>query len=75
VKNALILIVMALFIGLAFYLTETGPKKEIEANPPPAQNHKRQIPVETVLLHCGSIDRRLHLNEFVFENPNSFESS
>jgi len=61
VKKALILIVMVLFIGLAFYLTETGPKKEIKANPPTAQNHTRQIPVETISLHLGSIDRRLHL--------------
>jgi len=61
VKKALILIVMVLFIGLAFYLTETGPKKEIKANPSTAQNRKQQIPVETVSLHCGSIDRRLHL--------------
>jgi len=61
VKKALILIVMVLFIGLAFYLTQTGPKKEIEANSSTAQNRKRQIPVETVLLHLGSIDRRLHL--------------
>ncbi len=60
-KKALILIVMVLFIGLAFYLTQTGPKKEIEANSSTAQNRKRQIPVETVSLHCGSIDRRLHL--------------
>lgn len=60
-KKALILIVMVLFIGLAFYLTQTGPKKEIEANSSTAQNRKRQIPVETVLLHLGSIDRRLHL--------------
>ena len=60
-KKALILIVMVLFIGLAFYLTETGPKKEIEANPPTAQNRKRQIPVETISLHLGSIDLRLHL--------------
>lgn len=60
-KKALILIVMVLFIGLAFYLTETGPKKEIKANPSTAQNRKQQIPVETVSLHCGSIDRRLHL--------------
>jgi len=61
VKKALILIVMVLFIGLAFYLTQTGPKKEIEANSPTAQNRKRQIPVETVSIHYGSIDRRLHL--------------
>ena len=60
-KKALILIVMVLFIGLAFYLTETGPKKKIEANSPTAQNRKIQIPVETVSLHFGSIDRRLHL--------------
>ena len=65
-KKALILIAMVLFIGLAFYLTETGPKKEIKANPPPAQNHKRQIPVETVSLHRGSIDRRLHLTGTIF---------
>ncbi|HUU80552.1 MAG TPA: efflux RND transporter periplasmic adaptor subunit [Acidobacteriota bacterium] len=60
-KKALILIVMLIFLGLAFYLTETGPKKEIEANSSTAQNRKRQIPVETVSLHYGSIDRRLHL--------------
>jgi multidrug efflux pump subunit AcrA (membrane-fusion protein) len=62
VKKLLILIVIILFIGgLAFYLTDIGPKKEIEANSPTAQNRKRQIPVETVSLHFGSIDRRLHL--------------
>lgn len=60
-KKALILIVLLIFLGLAFYLTETGPKKEIEANSSTAQNRKRQIPVETVTLHYGSIDRRLHL--------------
>jgi len=61
VKKALILIVLLIFLGLAFYLTQTGPKKEIEANSPTAQNRKRQVPVETVSLHLGSIDRRLHL--------------
>jgi len=61
VKRVLILIVMLIFIGLAFYWTETGPKKEIKANPPAEQNRKRQIPVETVSLQLGSIDRRLHL--------------
>ncbi|MBW2002799.1 MAG: efflux RND transporter periplasmic adaptor subunit [Deltaproteobacteria bacterium] len=60
-KKALILIAMVLFIGLIFYLTEIGPKKEIKANPSTAQNRKQQIPVETVSLHRGSIDRRLHL--------------
>ena len=60
-KKALILIVLLIFLGLTFYLTETGPKKEIKANPSTAQNRKRQIPVETVSLHCGSIDRSLHL--------------
>jgi multidrug efflux pump subunit AcrA (membrane-fusion protein) len=61
VKKALIPIVLLIFLGLAFYLTQTGPKKEIEANSPTAQNRKQQIPVETVSLHRGSIDRRLHL--------------
>jgi len=61
VKKALILIVILIFIGLAFYLTETGPKKETKANPPTTQKRTRQIPVETVSLHLGSIDRRLHL--------------
>jgi len=61
VKKAMILIVMVLFIGLAFYLTEIGPKKDIKANSPTAQNRERQIPVETVSPHRGSIDRRLHL--------------
>ena len=60
-KKALILIVMVLFIGLAFYLTETGLKKEIKANPPATRNNKRQIPVETVFPHRGSIDHRLNL--------------
>jgi len=61
VKKALILIVLLIFIGLAFYLTEMSPKKEIKANPPTAQNRNKQIPVETISLHLGSIDRRLHL--------------
>jgi multidrug efflux pump subunit AcrA (membrane-fusion protein) len=61
VKKALILMVLLIFLGLAFYLTQTGPKKEIEANSSTAQNRKRQIPVETVSLRLGSIDRRLHL--------------
>jgi HlyD family secretion protein len=61
VKKVLIPIVLLIFLGLAFYLTETGPKKEIEANSPTAQNRKQQIPVETVSIHYGSIDRRLHL--------------
>lgn len=60
-KKALILIVLLIFIGLAFYLTEMSPKKEIKANPPTAQNRNKQIPVETISLHLGSIDRRLHL--------------
>ncbi|MGM0381954.1 MAG: efflux RND transporter periplasmic adaptor subunit [Thermodesulfobacteriota bacterium] len=61
-KKPLILIVIILFIGgLAFYLTDIGPKKEIEANSPAEQNSKKLIPVETVSLHFGSIDRRLHL--------------
>ena len=60
-KKALILIVLLIFIGLAFYLTEMSPKKEIKANPPRAQNRNKQIPVETISLHLGSIDRRLHL--------------
>ena len=60
-KKALILIVLLIFIGLAFYLTEMSLKKEIKANPPTAQNRNKQIPVETISLHLGSIDRRLHL--------------
>jgi multidrug efflux pump subunit AcrA (membrane-fusion protein) len=60
-KKALILTGMLILLGLAFYWTTTGPKKEIKANPPTEQNRKRQIPVETVSLHLGSIDRRLHL--------------
>jgi HlyD family secretion protein len=60
-KKVLILIVLLIFLGLAFYLTQTSPKKEIEANSSTAQNRKRQIPVETASLHRGSIDRRLHL--------------
>ena len=60
-KKALILTGMLILLGFAFYWTTTGPKKEIKTNPPTAQNRKRQIPVETVLLQLGSIDRRLHL--------------
>jgi multidrug efflux pump subunit AcrA (membrane-fusion protein) len=61
VKKALILIVMLIILGLALYWVETGPEKEIKANPPKALNNKKLIPVETISLHSGSIDRRLNL--------------
>jgi len=61
VKKALILIALMILLGFAFYWTVVGLRKEIKANSSTAQNRKRQIPVETVSLHYGSIDRRLHL--------------
>ena len=58
-KKVLILIgILVLFVS-AFYWTEKGTGKEIKAKP--LENRKRQIPVETVPLHRGSLDRRLHL--------------
>ena len=60
-KKTLIFIVMLIFLGLAFYWVEAGTKKEIKANSPTALNCKKLIPVETALLHCVSIDSRLHL--------------
>jgi multidrug efflux pump subunit AcrA (membrane-fusion protein) len=60
-KRVLILIGILILLGFAFYWTGAGPEKEIKASQPITQNRERQIPVETVLLHRGSLDRRLHL--------------
>jgi len=60
-KRALILTGIVILLGVAFYWIGAGPKKEIKASQPRTQNQERQIPVETVILHRGSLDRRLHL--------------
>jgi len=61
VKRALIVIGILILLGVAFYWTGAGTRKEIKAKPPTAKRRERQIPVETVLLHRGSLDHRLHL--------------
>ena len=48
-----------MLLAFVFYWTEKDTGKEIKANP--LENRKRQIPVETVQLSKGSIDRWLHL--------------
>ena len=58
-KKTLILIGVLILLGVAFYWTGTTSRKQIKTNP--RENEERQIPVETALLHRGSLDRRLDL--------------
>ena len=60
-KRVLILTGILILLGFVFYWTGAGPREEIKASQPIMDNRERQIPVETVLLHRGSLDRRLHL--------------
>jgi multidrug efflux pump subunit AcrA (membrane-fusion protein) len=60
-KKALILIVILILLGLVLYWTGAGSREEIKASQPSPGNRERQIPVEIVRLHRGSLDRRLHL--------------
>jgi HlyD family secretion protein len=61
VKKGLILIGMLMLLGIAFYWIQADSRKETKAGPPAAGNRQGQIPVETVLLHRGSLEHRLHL--------------
>jgi len=61
VKRALILIGILILVGFVLYWTGAGSREEIKASQPSAGNRERQIPVEIVKLHRGSLDRRLHL--------------
>ena len=60
-KRVLILTGILILLGFVFYWTGAGPREEIKASQSITDNRERQIPVETVLLHRGSLDRRLHL--------------
>jgi HlyD family secretion protein len=60
-KKALIFIGMLIVLGAALYWAVADSRKETKAGPPAAGNRQRQIPVETVLLHQGTVERRLHL--------------
>jgi multidrug efflux pump subunit AcrA (membrane-fusion protein) len=60
-KRILIVIGILIFLGFAFYWTFTDHRKEIRASQPIERSPINRIPVETVLLHRGSLDRRLHL--------------
>jgi multidrug efflux pump subunit AcrA (membrane-fusion protein) len=59
VKKVLIFIGILILLVIAFYWMEKDTEKELKAKP--RENQKRQIPVEIVPLHRGSLDRRLHL--------------
>ena len=60
-KRILIVIGILIFLGFAFYWTFTDHRKEIRASQPIERSPINRIPVETVLLHRGSLDRRLQL--------------
>ncbi len=60
-KKALVLIGMLILLGLALYWAGADTKTETKATPRALNNRQRSIPVETILVHQGSIERRLHL--------------
>ena len=60
-KKVLVFIGMLILLGLALYWAGADTKKETRATPPALNNRQRSIPVETILVHRGSIERRLHL--------------
>ena len=60
-KRALILTGILILLGFVLYWTGVGSREEIKASQPSTGNRERQIPVEIVKLHRGSLDRRLHL--------------
>jgi multidrug efflux pump subunit AcrA (membrane-fusion protein) len=61
VKKVLILIGMLILLGIVFYWAGADSEKETKASPPAAKNRQRLIPVETVSVHRGSLERRLHM--------------
>ena len=60
-KRALILVGMLILLGIVFYWTGAESEKETKASPPAVKNRQRLIPVETVQLHRGSIERQLRM--------------
>jgi multidrug efflux pump subunit AcrA (membrane-fusion protein) len=60
-KRALIVIGILIFLGLAFYWTFADQRKGIKASLPIKKDRIERLPVETILLQRGSLDRRLHL--------------
>jgi multidrug efflux pump subunit AcrA (membrane-fusion protein) len=61
VKKALILIGMLILLGIVFYWTGADSEKETKASLPATKNRQRSIPVETVSVHRGLLERRLHM--------------
>jgi multidrug efflux pump subunit AcrA (membrane-fusion protein) len=61
VKKVLILIGMLILLGIVFYWAGADSEKETKASPPAVKNRQRLIPVETVSVHRGSLERRLHM--------------
>jgi len=61
VKKVLILIGMLILLGIVFYWTGSDSEKETKASLPAVNNRQRLIPVETVSVNQGFIERRLHL--------------
>jgi multidrug efflux pump subunit AcrA (membrane-fusion protein) len=60
-RKTLIAIAILFVIGFVFYWTLTDHRQETAASQPIERNLINSIPVETVLLNRGSLDRRLHL--------------
>jgi multidrug efflux pump subunit AcrA (membrane-fusion protein) len=61
VKKVLILIGMLILLGVVLYWAGADSENETKANPPAAKNRQRLIPVETVSVHRGLLERRLHM--------------
>jgi multidrug efflux pump subunit AcrA (membrane-fusion protein) len=61
VKKVLIPIVMLILLAIVFYWTGADSEKETKASLPAAKNSQRLIPVETVSVHRGLLERRLHM--------------
>jgi multidrug efflux pump subunit AcrA (membrane-fusion protein) len=61
-RKVLALLAILIVLGLVFYWTFTDHGKEIKASPPSNRNRiVKKVPVETILLQRGSLDRRLQL--------------
>jgi len=62
VKKALIFVGILILLGAALYWAGAGSRKETKASAPAVGNRQRVIPVETIELHRGTLERLLYLS-------------
>ena len=60
-KKALIFVGILILLGAALYWAGAESRKETKASAPAVGNRQRVIPVETVELHRGTLERHLYL--------------